>query len=377
MHIEQNKLDMAIKNALSRVDNLIEKMNGGFTDSVTRGNRYYELDNIEWTSSFFTGMIFIAYELTGEQKYLDAINKHLDSFEHRVENEIALETHDIGFIYSLSSVAYDKLFDSERAREISRKASELLIRRYFDNGKYIQAWGELAKGENRGRMIIDCNMNLPLLYYTSEITKDKKFYEIAEQHAKTAGKYIVRDDFSTYHTYFFDPETGAPLRGTTHQGYKDDSCWSRGQAWAIYGFALSYKYTKNPEFLELSKKTSDWFIEHLPKDSVPFWDFDFNDEHEGIQERDSSAASIAACGFLELAKFLDEEGAKYYTQKAVEMMESLIDKYSVKDDSADGLILHSVYNKNKQKGVDECSSWGDYYYFEALIRLKKEWKGYF
>lgn len=377
MYIEEKKLDFAIKNALSRVDNLIEKMNGGFTDSVTRDNRYYELGNVEWTSSFFTGMIFIAYELTGDEKYLDGINKHLDSFEERVNKEIALETHDIGFIYTLSSVAYDKLFSSDRAKEISKKASDLLIKRYFENGGYIRAWGSLSDDENSGRMIIDCNMNLPLLYYTSDITNDKKYYDIAKKHAQTAGKYIVRDDFSTYHTYFFDAKTGEPLRGTTHQGYKDDSCWSRGQAWAIYGFALSYKYTKDKSFLDLSRKTSDYFIEHSPKDKVPFWDFDFDDSFEGIEERDSSAAAIAACGFLELAKYLDKDDSEYYVKKAVEMIESLIDNYSVKDDSADGLILHSVYNKNKQKGVDECSSWGDYYYFEALIRLKKDWEGYF
>ncbi len=377
MIIEEKNLDLAIKNALKKVDDLIVKMNSGFTEPVTRSNRYFLLDNIEWTSSFFTGMIFIAYELTGDEKYLEVINKHLDSFEHRLNNEIELETHDIGFIYSLSSVAYDKLFDSPRAREISKKASDLLIKRYFENGKYIQAWGDLNKGEGRGRMIIDCNMNLPLLYYTSEITGDKKYYNIAEQHAKTAGKYIVRDDYSTYHTYFFDPESGAPIKGTTHQGYKDDSCWSRGQAWSIYGFALSYKYTKNIEFLELSKKTGDYFIEHLPMDKVPFWDFDFDDTFEGIEERDSSAAAIAVCGFLELASHLKGQESQYYKEKGYEIINSLIEKYSVTDNSADGLILHSVYDKNKQSGVDECSSWGDYYYLEALIRIKKEWKGYF
>lgn len=377
MYINNDKLDKAIQTALNRVDNLINKTNDGFIESVTKDNKYYAMENNDWTTSFLTGMIFIAYELTGDEKYLAVINKHLDSFENRVDKEIALETHDIGFLYSLSSVAYDRMFDSQRARDISKKASDLLIRRYFANGGYIQAWGELNKGENRGRIIIDCNMNLPLLYYTALITGEQKYYDIANQHALTAGKYIVREDYSTYHTYFFDGDSGTPIRGTTHQGYKDDSCWSRGQGWAIYGFILSYKYTKNDYYLELCKKTSDYLIKYLPKDKVPFWDLAFDDSFEGVQERDSSAGAIAVCGMLELASYLSGEEAEYYRTKAIEILDSLIDNYSVKDENADGLILHSVYNKNKQKGVDECSSWGDYYYLEALIRVKKDWEGYF
>ncbi len=139
MYIEEKKLDKAIDNALKKVDFLIEKTSGGFIEPVTQNNRYYELDNIEWTSSFLTGMISIAYELTENKKYIDIIEKHLESFSNRVENEIALDTHDIGFLYTLSSVAYDKIFSSQRAREISKKASELLIKRYFENGGYIQA----------------------------------------------------------------------------------------------------------------------------------------------------------------------------------------------------------------------------------------------
>ena len=295
--------------------------------------------------------------------------------KERLEKRVKTDTHDLGFLYEYSCMAYYKLFGDEEAKKVAINAAELLITRYHKNAGIIQAWGDLNNSKDRGRMIIDANMNLPLLYWVSEVTGDDKYYYIAKIHVNNAAKYIVRPDNSTYHTYFFDPESGDALRGATAQGYSDESCWARGQAWAIYGFTLSYGHTKDEKYIKYAIKAADYFIEHLPEDKVCYWDLIFTDGNP--QERDSSSAAIAACGLLELIKYM-ETGAKKdeYKLVATQMVESLIDGYSVKDDSADGLILHSVYNKPEGNGVDECSTWGDYYYMEALMRLKKDWVTY-
>ncbi len=218
-------------------------------------------------------------------------------------------------------------------------------------------------------------MNLPLLFWASEVTGDCKYAKVATNHAHTARNVIIRDDNSTYHTYYFDPQTGEPTKGVTHQGYADDSCWSRGQAWGVYGFALCYKYTKDPEFIEEFIKVTDYFIDHLPEDKVAYWDLCFT---SGSEERDTSSASIAACGILEMIKYLDDEALKKkYELVAMEMMESLINNYTTfESDTANGLLFEGVYSKPGGNGVNEMTIWGDYYFMEALVRLKMDWKLY-
>ena len=136
------------------------------------------------------------------------------------------------------------------AKNSAIKAADCLLERWKPKGEFIQAWGNIHDNAMY-RLIIDCMLNLPLLYWATDVTGDAKYREIATKHAKTCRSVIIRPDGTTYHTYYFDPETGAPLRGVTHQGFSDDSCWARGQAWGIYGFALSYAYTKNDVFIEV------------------------------------------------------------------------------------------------------------------------------
>ena len=155
-------------------------------------------------------------------------------------------------------------------------AAVKVISRFQEKGEFIQAWGEMGDKDSY-RLIIDCLLNLPLLYWASEVTGDPKFADIAHRHIRTAMKCVVREDYSTIHTYFFDPETGLPLKGVTHQGNRDNSAWARGQAWGVYGTILSYQYTQDPEYLELFRHISDYYLRHLPEDLIPFWDFDFTD----------------------------------------------------------------------------------------------------
>lgn len=339
--------------------------------------RYIPEENTDWTASFWIGMLFLAKELTGSGDFDSTINSQMHVFNQRLEQEIELETHDIGFLYILSAIADYRVNGNEASKEMAVKAADLLMKRYSPKAKIIQAWGNLDDPNERGRMIIDCLMNLPLLYFASEVTGDERYKNAAYAHALQTQKYIVRPNYTTYHTYFFDTETGEALDGKTAQGYSDSSCWARGQAWGIYGFTLSYLYTGDTSFLDTAKHLADYFISELPKDKVCYWDLVFNDGSG--EERDSSAASIAVCGLLELAKQLPLSNEKQasYQETALTIMKALSDHYTTRNTpDSNGLLLHGVYDKNSDKGVDECMIWGDYYYVEALARLAISWYSY-
>jgi unsaturated chondroitin disaccharide hydrolase len=365
-----------IKYILKKIDENLETFTYKFPPPSSKNNVYEPTENTQWTSSFWTGMLWLAYEVTGDEKYRKVAEIQLKSFKERIEKRQHTDNHDLGFLYTLSCVAAYRLTGNEEAKQTALEAAELLANRYFDKAGIIQAWGDLKNPEQRGRMIIDCCMNLPLLYWASEVTGDKKFYEMADSHANQAAKYIVREDASTFHTYYMDVETGEPRYGTTHQGYADDSCWSRGQAWGIYGFPLSYVYTGNWELIELSKKLTNYFLNRLPEDKVCYWDLCFT---EGDEERDSSAAAIAVCGMLEIAKKLPltDELREVYENAAIKITKSLAENYTTKAcPESNGILLHAVYGKPQKNGIDECCIWGDYYYFEALVRLSKDWRMY-
>ncbi|HIT89363.1 MAG TPA: glycoside hydrolase family 88 protein [Candidatus Merdenecus merdavium] len=341
-------------------------------------NYVYEAKpNDYWTSSFWVGMLFLAKEITESTEFDAVIDTQVKSFRERLDKNVELETHDIGFLYSLSAVADYKVNGNETSKQMAIDAADRLMTRYSEKAGIIQAWGNLDDIHENGRMIIDCLMNLSLLYFASEMTGDDRYRIAATRHAKQTQKYIVRDNFTTYHTYFFDRQTGEAVRGETAQGFAHDSCWARGQAWGIYGFTLSYLHTGDYSFLETAEKIADYFLSRLPEDEVVYWDLVFGDGSD--QERDSSAAAIAACGLLELAKQLplSHPKRKYYEEKAVAIVQSLSSLYTTKESpNANGLLKHGVYDKNSNKGVDESMIWGDYYYFESLVRLAKSWYQY-
>ena len=368
--------DEAIRFALSKIDANLNFFGDKFPAPASEGNVYPIISNNDWTTSFWTGMLWLAYEVTGEMKYRSLAERHLESFKHRLEAKIATETHDLGFLYILSCMAGYKITGNSGAKETALAAADLMMTRYFEKAGIIQAWGNLNDPEERGRMIIDCCMNLPLLYWASLVTGKAKYKRAALRHAAQAAAHLVRPDGTTYHTFYMDTETGAPRFGRTNQGYSDTSCWSRGQAWGIYGFALSYLYAGNVSFLSLAKRLADYFLDHLPADTVCYWDLVFT---SGDQERDSSAAAIAACGLLELNKHLpltDSDRTRYEIA-AVEIIRSLANNYTSKTDpKSNGLLLHSVYSKAAKEGVDECSIWGDYFYLEALVRASRSWRPY-
>lgn len=355
-----------------------------FQNAFSEGGFYRPIENRNWTTGFWTGEIWLAYEWCKDQEKKEALKQagevQIDSFLTRINEKVEVDHHDMGFLYSPSCVAGYKLIGSEKGKEAAIKAADQLISRFQPVGEFIQAWGPMNQPENY-RFIIDCLLNLPLLYWATEETGDEKYREIAEKHIHTAIANVIREDYSTWHTFFMNMETGAPDHGATCQGYRDGSAWARGQAWGIYGCALAYKYTGREEYIDNFKHVTGYFLEHLPSDLVPYWDLEFG---EGSEEpRDSSSASIAACGMLEMAKYMKEEDGAYYTSVAKKLMKSVADNYAVKDSCiSNGLVLHSTYSKKSPyntctpEGVDECNIWGDYFYMEALTRLHGPWKLY-
>lgn len=347
-----------------------------FPSSATRNQTYGVIDNIEWTDGFWTGLLWLCYEYTGDDAFKNLALKNVDSFLKRVEKRIELDHHDLGFLYSLSCVAGYKLTGSAEGRKAGLLAADKLMERFQEKGGFIQAWGELGARDNY-RLIIDCLLNIPLLHWAFLETGKPVYRNAAMRHYEAACNNVIRDDASAYHTFYFDPETGEPLKGVTRQGYSDDSAWARGQAWGIYGIPLNYRYVKDDSAFNLFKGMTNYFLNRLPEDEVCYWDLIFTDGSN--QSRDSSAAAIGVCGIHEMLKYLPEvESDKNTYRHAMHcILRSLMERYTAPEiKPGNPVLLHGVYSWHSGKGVDEGNIWGDYYYMEALMRFYKDWNLY-
>lgn len=358
--------------------------------------KYVLGDGGGWTDAFWVGILYLAYNYTLDKDYLAFADAYQQFFRDRVNlkshlynNETFLPLdHDTGFIFSLSQVARYKLIGDYEAKVLALKASELLALRYNEKGKFIRAWDtwpwdteENFIEEKKGKIIIDSIMNVPLLMWAYDETEIDRYREIAINHTDTVMKYIVRNDYSTYHTYNFNPYNGEALYGKTQQGYDDVSCWSRGQSWAIYGFTLMYAYTKNENYLLTAKGLAEYFINYLPKNCIPYWDFDV--AHLEFKPWDSSAGAIAACALIDLSKYvIDIKEKTRYETAAKNIIEALIKLCStLYNETYEPLLLHgcvgSAYRKNEEKQilvpyVDTPMIYGDYFFVEALMKLKNK-----
>lgn len=370
--MNQEKIRKAFDTAMKITEKHLEEFEGGFPAPASSGQYYKKAGNDEWTPGFYTGLLWLFYEDSGKEEFKKQVKKRLPGFRERLEKRIVVDNHDMGFVYSLSCMAAYQLTGDEEARKTALLAADNLKNRFRRKGKFIQAWGKLDD-EKEYRLIIDCLLNLPLLYRAAHITGEASYRECAAAHFQTAKKVLFREDFSAYHTYYFDRETGKPLYGATRQGYSDDSAWARGQAWGIYGLALNYPHIREKEICTLWKGVTDYFLAHLPKDLAAYWDLYFM---EGEEPRDSSASAIAVCGIFEAYRqgICGEE----YLKKADQILESLIDHYGAEEDSkGNGILMHSTYGRLLGEGIDEYCLWGDYFYVEALMRaLHPEWKMY-
>ncbi|MBX2876830.1 MAG: glycoside hydrolase family 88 protein [Saprospiraceae bacterium] len=320
----------------------------------------------DWTSGFWPGVLWYAYEHSHDE----GIRQQAERFTQPIEciaSPPALD-HDIGFMVFCSFGHGFRLTGNESYRAVCLQAANTLATLYNPSVGTILSWPhEKALQHNT---IIDNMMNLELLFWAAKNGGSKLLYDIAVKHAETCMSTVVRPDFSTYHVGIFDPDNGAFIKGVTHQGYADDSQWARGQGWAIYGYAICYRETGNPTFLEVSQKAAEVFLNRLPEDGIPYWDFD--DPSIPKAPKDASAAAIAACGMLELATLVeDHDSVAQYTGVARSIIRSLSLEPYLSGDTNQALLLHSTGHHPKGTEIDVPIIYADYYYMEALLRLRR------
>ncbi len=324
--------------------------------------RYPPCENEQWTCGFWPGELWLAYEHTRDPVFALAGLFQVESFRRRILERHMVDHHDMGFLYTPSCVSAFLLTGYLRAKEAALLAADQLLSRFREKGSFIQAWGALDDAGNY-RYIIDCLMNLPLLYWAERVTGNGRYRDAAQRHTATCLRYSFRPDGSTFHTFFMDPGTGAGVRGVTCQGYRDDSSWTRGQAWAIYGMALAWRHTKDPACRDAFNRALAFYLDRLPADMIPYWDLIFTDGDE--EPRDSSSAAIVACGMLEMAEAEKPPARQKLIALAKKMVGSLYRDYNAAaQPRSNGLVLHGTYSKKSPfntctpEGVDECVSWG-------------------
>jgi unsaturated chondroitin disaccharide hydrolase len=364
--MENTSINTALPQAIEQIRRNIPRFGDKFPHNGD-GLSYVLTENNHWMTSFWTGQLWLAYAVTGDDTFRREAEKHLASFEYRLVNRID-ESHDLGFLYTLSARAQWQLTQNPAARQLGIDAAERLITRFHPIGEYIQAWGVMNDAKEGGRMIVDCMMNLPLLFWASHETGDPKYAEVASKHARTTLRYLVRPGEQTYHTFFFNQDTGEPLGGKTAQGYADDSIWSRGQAWAIYGFALAADWMQDQAFVTVAQQLAERFWTELGDELVPLWDFRV--PLDGPRKRDSSAGAIAACGMFKLAELVDDaELADTLKERAERITARLTEACFETSSEAHGLLRDSTYNYNNNNAVEQFMPFGDYYYLESLVKM--------
>ena len=346
-------------------------------DSMPRyfkNNIHINSDAYWWCSGFYPGTLFYIYEYTKNPTVLaEAKNrlKILDPVKNYTLN------HDLGFMMYCSYGNGYRLTQNPVYKEVILESAKSLATRYRPNAKVIQSWeitdGGLQQKGFVGPVIIDNMMNLEMLEWASHNGGDKKFASIAENHSNSTIKNHFRPDYSSYHVLDYDLNTGKVLKKVTAQGAADESAWSRGQGWALYGYTMMYRFTKDPAYLKQAKGIARFIINNpnLPKDKVPYWDFDAPGIPNAL--RDVSSASILASAFLELGQYTDGKEKEQYVNLAKTMLKSLSSpKYRAKLGENGGYILmHSVGSIPHKSEVDTPLTYADYYFLEALLRYQK------
>ena len=321
----------------------------------------------DWTSGFFPGELWFLYEYTQNNFWKKKAQQHTDILEKEKMNG---STHDMGFkVYCSFGNGY-RLTQDEHYKEVLLQSARTLATRFKPAAGIIRSWDH-SKAQWACPVIIDNMMNLELLFWATKESKDSTFYRIAVDHARTTMKHHFRPDFSSYHVIDYDTITGQVLKKNTHQGFADESAWSRGQAWALYGYTMCYRETRLPEFLEQAQNIEKYLFTHpnMPEDLIPYWDFDA----PGIPDepRDVSAATVIASALYELSLYDPEKGERYRSN-ADKIIENLTKHYRATLKKDNGfLLLHSTGTKPTNTEVDVPIVYADYYFIEALMRKNK------
>ena len=323
----------------------------------------YKIKDISWwTNGFWPALMILMYSATKKEQYLKTSRHCMDLLDKALMNYEGFN-HDVGFMWNISSGADFRLTGDKTQKNRFLLAADHLMGRYNVDAGFIRAWN--AGGDKtKGWAIIDCMMNLPLLYRATEVLGDDRFKMVANHHATKTMTYHVRKDGSCNHINEYNPITGEYVKSHSGQGYAEGSSWSRGQSWGLYGFALAYRYSKNEDFLDTAKKIAYYFIANVQRtDWIPYSDF-----MQPVDEKlyDTTAGACAACGLLELSEHVSDMEKPLFKDAALKLLYAL-EKECDWTDTEDSILQKG--SERYTNGVHMPIIYGDYFFAEAIYRL--------
>ena len=355
------KCDQAFDIAAERLCYLVETAPDRFPMYTENGKWVYEGETwTNWCEGFLGGQLWLLYLHTGDEWWRQKAEHYSRLIEHRKTDR---EVHDLGFLFFPTWKRWYDLTGDPEKRDVAIEAGRTLALRYQKPGDYLRSFVAADS------LFIDIMMNVGIIFYAAQETGDDNLWRIANQHCLTTRRTLVRGDGSTAHEGLFDLDTGAFLRQSTHQGWRADSCWARGQAWALYGFGTAFSYTGDPRFLQTAEACADYYVEQTPAHGVPPNDWD---EPDPPYPYESSAAAIAASGMLSLAEWTGDRARRMlYRDYALNILNTLTEPEFLAADTPgwEGVLKHAIYHLGKGLGVDESVMWGDYFFLEALSKV--------
>lgn len=365
----QKDTEYSLSNIQKTLENLPHTRPNIPRNVTDESGRWKYIDYKDWTSGFWPGTLWYAYETSGNEMFkiaADSFSRQLTPLSH----EPAFD-HDLGFqVFNSFGHGY-RLTGNPEYKRVILATADTLATLYNPKVGTLLSWPREVPGVDwprRHNTIMDNMINLELLFWASKNGGRKELYDIAVSHAEKTMKYQFRPDHTSFHVVVYDKDNGHAVKQITHQGYNDQSMWARGQAWAIYGYTMVYRETRDPKFLDFAQKVTDVYLGKLPEDLVPFWDFD--DPAIPNAPKDASAAAIVASALLELSTLTqDKELGKTYRNKAEGMLRSLSDHYHTKGKNT-ALLAQVTGHKPNGSEINASINYADYYYLEALLRYK-------
>ena len=327
----------------------------------------------EWCAGFWPGVLWYDYEYTKDKQVLE----EAENFTHSLKflSHIPAYDHDLGFLVFCSYGNGYRLTKNPAYKQVILDTADTLATLFNPIVGTILSWPCEVEPRNwPHNTIMDNMINLEMLFWAAKNGGNPYLYDIAVSHADKTMKSQFRPDYTSYHVAVYDTITGNLIKGVTHQGYADSTMWARGQAWAIYGYTVVYRETKDPKYLDFAQKVTDVYLDRLPEDKVPYWDFD--DPSIPNAPRDASAGAVVASALLELSTYLPNGTGKRYKDAAIEMLTSLSSDSYQSGESKPSFLLHSVGHWPNHSEIDASIIYADYYYIEALLRLKRLQEGY-
>lgn len=340
--------------------------------NVLKGESHWNLVPVaieEWTAGFWPGILWYDYEATKDE----AIRQQAEYYTGLLKPlaDVPAYDHDLGFQMFCSLGNAYRLTGDPAYKDILLRCADTLATLFNPVVGTILSWPREVEPNNwPHNTIMDNLINLEMLFWASKNGGGQHLYDMAVSHADVTMKHQFRPDYSNHHVAVYDTVTGAFIKGVTHQGYADNTMWARGQAWAIYGYTMCYRETREPRYLDFAEKVTDIYLSGLPEDRIPYWDF----SAPGIPDapRDASAAAITASALLELSAYVtDTDKARKYKQEAVRMLASLSSAAYQSREENPSFLLHSTGHWPNGSEIDASIIYADYYYIEALVRLKK------